>query len=173
MVDSSSKFEDRANGAIKVITAWTKRQTTARLRDIVEAIHGLWTVERLDELLHCIPNNLMDPGLSDSLHNMIRKVARYNEAARYICRLAKKFPCVRRAEVVSVTLKQEMFAKPVVHGYRPFLSTTLHRSSSKYGSSASLSRICALLKVNEVRAERLFCDYVLKALQGAKIHAEI
>ncbi|KAH7184574.1 uncharacterized protein B0J16DRAFT_319377 [Fusarium flagelliforme] len=173
LVNSASSFEDRANGAIKLITAWTKHQTTSRLRDIVEAIHELWTIERLEELLHCIPNNLMDPGLRSSLHNMIRKVARYKEAARYLCRMAKKFPCVRRAEVVSVTLQQEMFAKPVVDGYTPSLSTTLHRISSKRGSSANLSRICALLKVNAVRTERLFSDHVLRALQGAKVHAEI
>jgi hypothetical protein len=173
LIDSASKFEDRANGAIKLITAWTKHQTTARLRDIVEAIHGLWMIERFDELLNCIPNNLMDPGLRASLHNMIRKVARYKEAARYLYRLAKKFPSVRTAEVISVTLQREMFAKPETDGYTPSLSTTLQQISSRHGSSASLSRICALLKVDTVRAKHLFSDYVLRALQGAKVHAEI
>jgi hypothetical protein len=173
LVDSASVFEDRANEAVKLITAWTKHQTTTRLRDIVEGIHRLWMIERLDELLSCIPNNLMDPGLRTSLQNMIRKVARYKEAARYLCRLAKRFPAVRRVEVVSVTLQQEMFVKHGVDSYKPSLSATLHRIGSRHCCSGNLSRICSLLKVGTVDAERTFSDHVLRALRGAKIHAEI
>jgi hypothetical protein len=130
-------------------------------------------IERLDELLNYIPNNLMDPNLRTSLHNIIRKVARYKEAARYLCRLAKRFPAVRRAEVVSVTLQREMFAKNEFNGYIPSLSTTLHRIGSRHSCSGNLSRICSLLKVDTVDAERTFSDHIVRALRGAKIHAEI
>jgi hypothetical protein len=100
LVNSASVFENRANEAVKLFTAWTKHQTTTRLRDTVEGVHRVWMIETLDELLNCIPNNLMDPNLRTSLHNISRKVARYKEAARYLCRTAKRFPAVRRAEVV-------------------------------------------------------------------------
>ncbi|RGP62435.1 heterokaryon incompatibility [Fusarium sporotrichioides] len=173
LMNSASVFEDMANKAVKLITAWTKHQTTARLRDIVEGIHKIWMIERLDELLNYIPNNLMDPNLRSSLHNIIRKVARYKEAARHLCRMAKKFPAVQRAEVISVTLQREMFAKTEVNHYSPSLPTTLQRIYSKHNLAANTSRIYSLLKLGAAQAEQMFSHHVLRSLEGAKVHAEI
>jgi hypothetical protein len=173
LMNSASVFEDMANKAVKLITAWTKHQTTARLRDIVEGIHRIWMIERLDELLNYIPNNLMNPNLRSSLHNIIRKVARYKEAARHLCRMAKKFPAVQRAEVISVTLQREMFAKTEVNHYSPSLPTTLQRIYSKHNLAANTSRIYSLLKLGAAQAEQMFSHNVLRSLEGAKVHAEI
>ncbi|KAF4418687.1 arginine N-methyltransferase 2 protein [Fusarium austroafricanum] len=173
LVTTASAFENRANEAVKLISAWTKHQTTIRLRDIVEGFHKVWMIDRLNELLDCIPNNLMDPDLRISLHNIIGKVARYKVAARYLYRMAKRFPALRRAEVVSVTLQRQMFAKVEVNHYSPSLPTTLHRIANKCNLSVNPNTIYSLLKLNKEQAERLFSDHVRRALRGAKIHAEI
>ncbi|KAG5791733.1 hypothetical protein H9Q69_009218 [Fusarium xylarioides] len=117
--DLISTFETRANEVVKLVVAWTKHQTTIRLQDLVEGIHNIWMIDRLDELLGRIPNTLMSPNLRTSLRNIISKVARYKEAARYLYRKARRFPSLRRAEIVPVTLQQQMFAKVEVNHYSP------------------------------------------------------
>ncbi|KAH7231274.1 uncharacterized protein BKA55DRAFT_598563 [Fusarium redolens] len=173
LVESASTFEVRANEAVKLITAWTKHQTTTRLRELVKGVHKMWTTNKLHELLYCIPNNLIDPSLRISLYNIICKVARYREAARYLCRMAKRYPALRRAEVVSVTLQRQMFARVEVNHHSPSLSTTLRRIASKHHLSANSDRIYSLLKLGKDEAEHMFSDQVRRALKGAKIHAEI
>lgn len=119
--DLVSTFETRANEVVKLVVGRTKHQTTIRLRDLVEGIHNIWVISRLDELLGRIPNTLMSPNLRISLRNVISKVARYKEAARYLYRTAKRFPSLRRAEIVPVTLQQQMFGKVEVNHYSPSL----------------------------------------------------
>lgn len=75
LVDSSSTFETRANETVNLITAWTRYQTTPRLRDLVQEIYRIWTIEKLDELFGCIPD---DPRVS--LRDVIGRVHRYKEA---------------------------------------------------------------------------------------------
>ncbi|KAJ0125856.1 hypothetical protein HZ326_31038, partial [Fusarium oxysporum f. sp. albedinis] len=173
LVDSVASFEIRANEAIKLIVAWTKHQTLVRLREVVEGIHKLWRVSWLSDLLNCIPNNLMDPDLRTSLYNIICKVARYKEAARRLYRMAKRFPVLRRVEVVPVTLEPQMYSQVKVDQYSPSLSATLHRIVSKHSLSVNPDRIYTLLRLGKEKAERMFSEHVWRALQGAKIHSEI
>ncbi|SCO54115.1 uncharacterized protein FFNC_15342 [Fusarium fujikuroi] len=173
LVNSATAFESKANEVVKLIAAWTKHQTPIRLKDIVEGIHELWMIERLDELFDCIPNNLMDPNLRTSLQNIIGKVARYKEAARYLYRMAKKFPAVRRAKIVSVTLQQHMFAEVELNNYSPSLPSALNRIARKHNLSINYAQICPLLGLNKEQVERKFSDNVRRALRGAKVHAEV
>ncbi|KAJ4248096.1 hypothetical protein NW762_012866 [Fusarium torreyae] len=173
LMDAASIFEARADEAVKLVNAWNKHQTTIRLRDLVEGIHKMWMIDRLHELLDCIPNSLMDPNLRTSLRHIIGKVARYKEAARYLYRMAKRFPSLRRAEVISVTLQRQMFAKLEIGHYSPSLSTTLRRIASQHNLPHNPDRIYSLLKLSKERAEQFFSEHVQRALKGAKIHAEV
>ncbi|EGU72437.1 hypothetical protein FOXB_17053 [Fusarium oxysporum f. sp. conglutinans Fo5176] len=173
LVDSVASFEIRANEAIKLIVAWTKHQTLVRLRELVEGIHKLWRVSWLSDLLNRIPNSLMNPDLRTSLYNIICKVARYKEAARRLYRMAKRFPVLRRVEVVPVTLEPQMYSQVKVDQYSPSLSATLHRIVSKHSLSVNPDRIYTLLRLGKEKAERMFSEHVRRALQGAKIHSEI
>jgi len=107
----SRLFVERAKEVIQLVDAWSKHRKPARLEDLVEGVNGLWRVGGLQDLLGAIPNRIMGPTSRKNLLNIISKVARYREAARFLYRTAKKIPLVRQMKIVFVNLPQNAFQK--------------------------------------------------------------
>jgi OTT_1508-like deaminase len=165
-------FVERAKEAMKLTDLWAKHQTTARLQMLVEGFYGLWRVGDLHGLLGTIPNRALDPNSRRSLVNVISKVARYREAARFLYRTAKKFPLVQRMRTVLVDLPQDVFYAIPVKEYTPILQSTISRTSAQYGQW-NLGHICRLVSTTEREASDQFAQQTRKTLKEAKIHAEI
>ena len=108
-----------------------------------------------------------------NLLNIIGKVARYREAARFLYRTAKKFPLVRQMKIVPINLPQNSFRRVPESQYPPTLTSTVSRINSLYGQEWDVGHICRLLNVSEIEASDRFAQQTLKTLKDAKIHAEI
>jgi len=105
----SRLFVERAKEVIKLVDAWAKHRKPARLGELVEGVNRLWRAGELQDLLSAIPNQIMGPALRKNLLNIISKVARYREAARFLYRTAKEIPLVRQMKIVLVSLPQHAF----------------------------------------------------------------
>lgn len=98
---------------------------------LVEGVYRLWQVE-LHALLGAIPNRAMGPSSRGNLVNIVGKVTRYREAARFLYRTAKKFPLVQQMKIV-VDLPQDAFYEIPANQYTPTLPSTISRLSTQYG----------------------------------------
>ncbi|KAE8440473.1 hypothetical protein EG329_007439 [Mollisiaceae sp. DMI_Dod_QoI] len=169
----SKLFVERGREVIKLIDAWAKHRTPARLVDLVEGVYRLWQIGELKDLLNTIPNRTMDPTSRKNLLNIISKVARYREAARFLYRTAKKISLVRRMKIVLVSPPQDAFQKIPVNQCTPTLPSAVSRISAPHGQEWNVGQVCRLLKVSEVEANDRFAQQTRKTLKDAKIHAEI
>ena len=157
---------------MKLVDSWTKHRTQTRLVELVEGVYRLWQVGHLDSLLGTIPNISMDPSSKTNLLNIISKVARYREAARFLYRTAKKSSLARNMKIVLVNLPEEAFQKGPINQYTPTLSSTISRIGTPHGQW-NLSHICTLLKTTKLEASQQFVQQTKKTLKEAEIHAEI
>ncbi|KAK6206430.1 hypothetical protein LQW54_007723 [Pestalotiopsis sp. IQ-011] len=157
---------------IKLADTWTKYQTEGALKSLVVGIYDLRQVEQLPALLDAIPNIEMVSTSRKSVLNIVRKVARYREAVRIVCRSARKYPLVRDAKVVAIQLPKTAFNRPVPNKSATTLDSALLRfpASRKRGAA---DRILRLLQVRRDEAEMLYVNQVKKTLGEAKFHAEI
>ncbi|XMA13651.1 hypothetical protein WAI453_006442 [Rhynchosporium graminicola] len=115
----------------------------------------------------------MDPASRQSLLNIISKVSRYREAARFLYRTARKIPLIRKMKIVLVSLPQEAFQKISLNQYSPSFPSTLSRISKLHERQSDIGQICRLLKVSEVEANEKFAQQTRKTSKDGKIHAEI
>ena len=169
----SRLFLERAREVIKLVDAWAKHRKPARLGELVEGVNCLWRVGELHDLLSAIPNQIMGPASRKNLLNIISKVARYREAARFLYRTAKKTPLVRQMKIVLVSLPQNAFQKIPANQYSPTLLSTVSRINAPHRQQWNVGQICRLLNVSEVEANDQFVQQTRKTLKDAKIHAEI
>src|SRR5206468_2760335 len=123
----STSFAEKAKEVMKLADAWAKHQTTPRLKDLVEGVYRLRRVGDIQALLDTIPNRAMDPSARRNLYNIVSKVARYREAARFLDRTAKSCRLVRRMRVVLVNLPEKAFYRLPADQYTPKLASTITR----------------------------------------------
>lgn len=165
-------FTERAKAVIRLAQAWAQHQTSARLKDIVEGIYHLAQLADLQALLEKIPNQLMDPSSRQSLYNIVSKVARYREAARFLRRIAHKIELARRMTVLIVNLPEAAFQRASVNEYTPTLASTITRISARHRQEA-LVHVCRRLGSTELRSNEEFTAQTKRTMKEAKIHAEI
>lgn len=158
---AATLFSERAKDVIKLADTWTKHQTPARLKDLVEGVYLIGQIRELQTLLNIIPNRDMCPSSRINLLNIVSKVARYREAARFLCRTAKRFRLVRQTKVVFVNLPKEAFLRVPVDKYTPSLSCTVTRIDA-VDRHMDLSRICRLINTTEVQANDQFVNQTKK-----------
>jgi hypothetical protein len=166
-------FTKRAKAVIKLADSWAKHQTTARLRSLVEGISRLRQIRELKQLLDSIPDRYMDPSSRENLLNIVNKVTRYREAARFLYRTAKKFPLVQHMKVILVDLPSDAFhGVPDQQRSPPTLPSTLSHIDTRHGPW-DIEHICRLLKTTEEEASSAFAKQATRILKETKIHAEI
>jgi hypothetical protein len=169
---TATAFMERAKEVIKLADSWTKHQTLAQLRDLIEGVYRLRKIGELRALLDAIPNRDMDPSSRRNLFNIVSKVARYWEAARFLYRTAKDFHVVRQMNVVIVDLPEKAFHNVPIDKHTPKLAATIMRISAAH-RQREFSHICRLLNTTELQANDRFVDQTRKTMTRAKIHAEV
>jgi hypothetical protein len=115
----------------------------------------------------------MGPTSRKNLLNIISKVARYRQAARFLYRTAKKIPLVRQMKIVLVSLPQNAFQKIPANQCSPTLPSTVSRINALHKQQWNVGQVCRLLNLSEVEANDQFVQQTRKTLKDAKIHAEI
>ena len=171
-LSTARSFVEKAKDVIKLADAWAKHQTSARLKDLVEGIHRLRQTGNLQLLLDKIPNRAMCPSSRRNLVNIVSKVSRYREAARFLYRTARKHHIIRHMNVALVNLRKEAFNRTAADQYTPRLASTISRISAGH-QRPDLGHICRLMKTTVLQLNSQFASQTSKTLREGKIHAEI
>ncbi|KAL4744487.1 hypothetical protein BDW72DRAFT_212587 [Aspergillus terricola var. indicus] len=145
-------------------------QTSTRLGDLVEGVHRLSHIGKLRALLDLVADRDMEFSAKESLLNIVSKVARYRDSARFLYRTAKKVPVARRMNAICVKLPREAFDHSLARKYTPDILLTPSRIDQQYSQKAS-NQVWRLLSTTREEASRQFSSQVRKTLE-AKIHTE-
>ncbi|KAI1092784.1 hypothetical protein F5B19DRAFT_183311 [Rostrohypoxylon terebratum] len=182
-----SLFIQRAMEVIRLTDIWINcstngESTNGELENLVEGIHHLWQVDHLAALIKEIPENTMQSNLRDSLLNMISKVSRYREAARFLYRLGKKTPLARKMRTVIIQWTRPDFTRSAAGKNVPGSDITIPLDQGLGDPKRNLQDICDLLnseggsldsKLTREEASEQLTAQTRKTLREAKIHAEI
>ncbi|CRG89280.1 hypothetical protein PISL3812_06316 [Talaromyces islandicus] len=171
---SLSLFTAKARELVKLVDLWVKYRILARLEDLVEGFYQLQKTEMVQSVLDGISNRDIDSSQRASVLNVIKKVARYRQAARFLYRVVAKEHKVSRLKAVAVDLPKEYFEKPVPNeNYYPRLPSVLFRIHPQYAKEKNMNQIRRLLSRKYECVDKKFSERTLKILNEAKIHAEV
>ncbi|EDP50991.1 conserved hypothetical protein [Aspergillus fumigatus A1163] len=173
LLEAVSLLSTRAKEARKAADLWSRHQVAARLIELVESIYRIQQIEQLQPIVDMIPNDYMEPTARESFMNIVGKVSRYREAARFLYCTAKKVPLARNMRTVPVQLPQEAFSTPSVDTYTPNLLIKVTEASAKGRQQKLLKEICRALGLSEQQASDQYCLQVMNILRHAKIHSEV
>lgn len=162
-----------AKEIIALVDSWLKHQTSQELKDLIEGMYRLRRMGVIETILDRIPNRDMDPYLRASLFNVVKKIARYRQAARILFRAAKRFPVVRNIRIIPVKLPQTAFEASLSSVYTPDLSAAISRIAPKYAKATNFDQIQQILKINRADFNAQFSQQTQKTLHEAKVHAEV
>ncbi|GLA78875.1 hypothetical protein AtubIFM55763_001038 [Aspergillus tubingensis] len=173
LLETVRSFTMRAREVEKILDSWSQYQVGTRLVGVVEGIYQLQQIMGLADLIDIIPNKDMSPSSRQILLNIMNKVARYWEVARFLYRTAKKFPLARAMRTVPVRLPKEALSIPISNEYAPDLRAKIAEAAPRGSQQKLLKEICAILKINQQDAINKYTSQVMRTLKTAKIHAEI
>ena len=165
-------FTRKAKDVIKTVDTYMKYQKTSQLKDVVDAVHQLNRVEDLEAMFSKVNNRDMAPTSRKNLINIVSKVARYREIARYLHRSSKKCGVLRFITFTAVKLPTGAYTRPTLDKYNPALVSCLKRIDNSY-SEAVFSQMCRSIGMTDVEGNERFSSQTTKTLRQAKIHAEI
>ena len=165
-------FTEKANDVMRLADSWAEHQKPAELENLVEGVFRLKQIGNLQALLDSIPNRAMCPSSRRNLINIIGKVSRYREAARFLCRTARKAPSLRQSRVVLVNLPKEAFHRVSGGDYTPQFASAIARLSTNYQGS-EVGYLCRLLNTSLAQLNDQLATQTRKTLREAKVHAEI
>jgi hypothetical protein len=171
-------FLERAKEIIRLVDAWINHPKPRQLEDLVD---GFYRLRRLDcqAVINTIPDAEVDKSSKNSLMNMILKVARYTEAARFLLRTAKRFPIARHMQILLVNLPENAFLRtPVKSEYSLSLSHMLSRIGGPHNAKLTGQRYQAdtvyrLLDTTPNEADNDLTAQACKTLATGKVHAEV
>lgn len=176
--EERSLFIKRAKAIIGLIDAYINHPRLQQLENLVCGFYCLRKVN-CQAIVDSVPDNTINQSGKNSLINMIRKVARYAEVARFLFRTAKKFPVVRRMQVKQVSLPKSAFLRtPVDSEYKLRLSSILARITGSQkaklsGQRCETATVCPLLSTNTNQADHDLTAQTRRTLTTGKIHAEV
>lgn len=171
-------FVERAREIITLIDAYTNHPRLEQLESLVD---GFYRLRQLDcqALLNTIPDDRIAESNRKSTLNMIHKVARYTEAARFLLRTCKKLPITRRMQVVVVGLPDVAFFRaPVDPQYKVGVSSMLSRlrapeRTKHIEQKRQSDTLCRLLGTTPNKADDDLTKQAHRTHMTGKIHAEV
>lgn len=170
LYSSAQLFVERGRAVLQLLNSWTRHQTTTELAQLVTGVHHLLQVNELGLLLDAVPVLLMKPQSRKSILNIIRKVARYRDAARFLYRIAKKYPIVQNMNTVIIDPPQAAFGNGPTNTDISTLQAALYKIG---GTSYDLEYVCKLLRIDQAKASGRYIEQTQQTLKSAKMHAEI
>ncbi|KAJ3577741.1 hypothetical protein NPX13_g2826 [Xylaria arbuscula] len=172
--ENTRLFLSRAQGVLKLSGSYMAHQTNEELEDLIEGINSLRQTEKFEDILRVALSHDPNPITRSYLSNMIRKVARYREAARILRRLACRLPPVRRMLVEIVELPSDALERPSIDSkYRGSIKSTISRIPNLKSSLKDVKKMCHLLELSAEEADARFDDRFKNISKESKVHAEI
>lgn len=178
-VEETALFIERARDIISLIDSWVNHPRIQHLEDLVD---GLFRLRQVDcqAVLDSIPNDRLEKDSRKSVLNMILKVARYREAARFLLRTSRKFPIARHMHIVPISLPENVFARTGLNSNdslgltQLLLRIGLFKNITQITEQSSRAEIlCRLLNTNLKKAEDELTAQTSRTLKTGKIHAEV
>lgn len=164
-------FVERSKDLMRLSDSWNHHQTQAEMENMVEGVYRLKQTEGFPALLDAIPNREMSPSSRRNLINIVKKVSRYREAARFLYRMSRRTPLLRRANIVLVDLPEGAYDR--VTGKQPStLASSIARVSTKR-CALNIDYLSSLLGLKASELTEQFTNQTRKSLSEAKVHAEI
>jgi hypothetical protein len=154
------------------------------LRPLVDAYDGHRAIEKLECLINGLHTftrtcNLpligdirypgLDPSKKAGLLRMIKKVARYREAATFFCRVQRRYRFFNDVTVTIVNLRESDFTPRLRAGHTPILRSVL----GCVNAELTVAELCNRLEVSEKYASKKYREQVETTLLEGKVHAEI
>ncbi|KAF2867100.1 hypothetical protein BDV95DRAFT_183592 [Massariosphaeria phaeospora] len=126
----AAEFISMARDAVEAADGWGKDQRTVELTKAVNSLQRLRNLKGLDGLLDAMNNRKIDLNSRKSLINVIRKVSRYGEVARYLCRASRRHAVLQ-------------YMKPTVLGlpFEAHARLPLEKNTGKLSLQAALGNI--------------------------------
>lgn len=155
---------------IRAIDAWSNHRVLPELRAVLDAGYDLSNIRGWDSIIASIPNRILSPTQRDKIVDVVTKIARYREVARYLYRTAKKFPIARNIRVVTVDLAPAAFGKTQLGGHDPQVDAFFQKFRQ---NKLKFARLCRLLSVSETDAQSSFRQNTEDILGVSRIHAEV
>lgn len=165
-------FTNRSKEVIRLADLWAKNQKPVELEDLIEGIYQLKQIGDFRVLMDLIPDRAMHPSSRQNFFNIMSKVSRYREAARFLCRTARDVPALRRAKIVLVSLPRKAFERVSGEYVNPQLVSTITRISRNH-ETPDIGYLGRLLKTSAQKLNEEFAVQTGKILREAKIHAEV
>ncbi|OAA60079.1 hypothetical protein ISF_06090 [Cordyceps fumosorosea ARSEF 2679] len=168
------QFLDGSAKLLKILRSWNLHQTDGELCAVIDGLWAFVAIEGWRAVVELIPDSLMNPTSRHSLTTMLRKGARYRNAARALYRAAKKHPVARRMEAVAVHLPSSAFQRPPP----PSSPTSLDGTTSRIFAGQKkqhdiVGRMCRALKTDPAAARAAFAAQARNTLADGKFHAEV
>lgn len=171
--ESTKLLLDRARNVLRLATSWSNHRAPQELVELVDGVNTLRHTPRLKEAI-LKSNPLGGPSSKSHLLNMIRKVSRYRESARILVEMVRKFPLVRKMQVIVVELPGGAFGRPTIsQTYRPTINSTVSRLEGLKKNLRDAEKMCDILKISIQVANTRYNAQVEQTLKNSKIHAEI
>jgi hypothetical protein len=170
----AAEFISMARDAVKAANGWGKHQTTVELMKVVNSLQRLRNLKGLDGLLGAMNNREMDPNSRKSLINVIRKVSRYGEVARYLCRASRRHAVLRSMRPTVIGLPFEAYARlPLEKNISKQSLQAALGNIYETSQAAQKGKICHILKITEYQCNEQLSSQAARTLREGKIHAEI
>lgn len=173
LLEASASFIEGIKRILQLISLWEKYRAIARLKDLIDGFYNIRATEQLDHLFAAIPHKLMDPSARVSLMNIIVKVGRYKEAARYLYRSTRGASYANDMKVILVEPSPEAFLRPAAIQSNISIASTIERIRSSNKLKWKIEDIIHLLHEKQPDVDTVFVQRVRKIIKEAKIHAEI
>ncbi|KAL5116060.1 hypothetical protein ACEQ8H_006072 [Pleosporales sp. CAS-2024a] len=173
--EASAVFIEKAKDVIKSADAWVKHQTSLQLEELVASVHHVKQAVDTETILRDFTSKDMDPSTRRSMVNIINKVARYCEVARFLYRMSKKkkSALVRSLRVTTISLPTTAFDRiSTSSSSSSNLQSALSRTDLRY-READIKHVRKILHTANYHVEQQFADRVAETLAKSKVHAEI
>ncbi|KAH7025225.1 uncharacterized protein B0I36DRAFT_387536 [Microdochium trichocladiopsis] len=174
----ATKFGYHCREVSKCITQWEKFQSPSTLAPVIVAIHKLHMEVDVENTLNGVTHQVLQKEAKASIVNKIRKLSRYYEIARYLCRRCIKDVAFRHLTAIRVVLPEQTIAyEPLTPGkFEAEIGFTevLRQAGLPNGDEQKIIKtLYSLLKITPEQASQSFHKRVSKTLRAAKVHAEV
>ncbi|KAK4240779.1 hypothetical protein C8A03DRAFT_12882 [Achaetomium macrosporum] len=162
------RFRDR----LETLETCQEKDVVSHITGVLRAAHRLNETTDFDNILQGLGSRELNSTTRTGLATRLGKLANYVECSLYLCRKAKESGIFRDAEVITISLDANLFARslevPPECCLRSCLGRCENGAPTVFGAKNIDSRLKELGRDNTV-----FLSTVRKILRESRVHAEV
>lgn len=159
---------------LNILETCGKKDVVLHLNDVIKAAYSLNITSDFDKIFLGIGPKELDPSTRTGFIARLGKLARYQECADDLLKLAKKKHHVfEHADVTTVSLDPQLFSRISKLAPECRLTSCLARSQSGAPVIHGARNIASILKLDLAKLKLDFISTVEKVLGQSRVHAEV